>query len=164
MIRNIFLIILFLSAELFFAQESDWFPPSIPPTSNQINDVHFVDASTGWVVGYNGTILKTTDGGSNWTSQKSEFTLILYDVFFNDASNGWVIGRNDIPGYLPLVYITSDGGESWRARQTGASSPLYSISFVSSSEGWVVGYNGTIRKTTTAEKAGRDKQAVLLIV
>ncbi|MCK4448299.1 MAG: hypothetical protein KAW56_14610, partial [Candidatus Marinimicrobia bacterium] len=144
--KIILLCIVFAWVGQTFAQSSDWFPPSAPPTGNQINDLDFVDDSTGWAVGYNGIILKTTDGGASWTTQKIGAGMIYYDAFFIDSSNGWVIGRIDLLGYVPLIYITTDGGESWRIRQTGASTALYSISFVNHSEGWAVGCE--IRKTT----------------
>ena len=31
-----------------------------------ILSIYFVDQYTGWLVGENGSILKTTDGGDNW--------------------------------------------------------------------------------------------------
>ena len=31
-----------------------------------LHDVHFVNVSTGWAVGNQGVILRTTDGGRNW--------------------------------------------------------------------------------------------------
>jgi hypothetical protein len=33
-----------------------------------LRDVHFVDANTGVAVGDNGTLLRTTDAGANWTA------------------------------------------------------------------------------------------------
>ncbi len=32
-----------------------------------MNDVYFKDASNGWIVGAEGTILETTNGGGSWT-------------------------------------------------------------------------------------------------
>lgn len=39
------------------------------PTSGQ--DVFFVNNTTGWAVGYAGTIIRTTDGGASWQQQCS---------------------------------------------------------------------------------------------
>jgi photosystem II stability/assembly factor-like uncharacterized protein len=33
-------------------------------TTNTLRDIFFIDGSTGWAVGENGTVLKTTNGGS----------------------------------------------------------------------------------------------------
>ena len=41
-----------------------------------MNSVHFIDSSTGWAVGRNGTILKTTNGGSTFVENMiGEITL-----------------------------------------------------------------------------------------
>ena len=38
-----------------------------PGTSNLMLSVCFPGESTGYAVGYNHTVLKTTDGGNHWT-------------------------------------------------------------------------------------------------
>ena len=43
-----------------------------------------------WVI--NGTILRTTDGGSSWVPQTSGTTKTLYGVSFTDENNGTVVG------------------------------------------------------------------------
>ncbi|MCH8903844.1 MAG: hypothetical protein IIA45_08025 [Bacteroidetes bacterium] len=35
-------------------------------TTNTLWQVHFLVQDTGYVVGFNDTVLKTTDGGTNW--------------------------------------------------------------------------------------------------
>ncbi len=48
-----------------------------------------MDATTGYAVGDNGTILKTTDGGANWTAQTSGTTNNFFSVSFPvDAHTG----------------------------------------------------------------------------
>ncbi|HUW13030.1 MAG TPA: YCF48-related protein, partial [Anaerolineae bacterium] len=42
-----------------------------PWTDNALRGVVFIDADTGWTVGYQGTILHTRDGGDNWLHQPS---------------------------------------------------------------------------------------------
>lgn len=37
-------------------------------TTETLNNTHFVNNSIGFAVGNNGTIIKTTDGGTNWTN------------------------------------------------------------------------------------------------
>ena len=51
--------------------------------------VSFTDANNGTAVGDSGTILRTTNGGTNWTSQSSGTTNWLYGVSFTDANNGY---------------------------------------------------------------------------
>ena len=40
-------------------------------SSNWLSDIYFIDENYGWLVGNEGTILKTTDGGTTWVIQKS---------------------------------------------------------------------------------------------
>ena len=57
------------------------------------NALHFTDLLNGWVVGRGGLALKTTDGGTTWTTitttgQTSNSNSKA--VFFSDASHGWI--------------------------------------------------------------------------
>jgi hypothetical protein len=94
------------------------------------------------VVGDNGTILKTTNGGTNWTLQPSWATDGLYSVHFPDSSTGWAVGDNG------TILKTTNGGSFWATQQSGTVSSLYSVYFTNNSTGWAVGGNGTILKTT----------------
>ena len=58
----------------------------------------------GWAVGWGGTIVHTTDGGSNWSSQPSGTSNTLYDLAFTNASTGWVVG-----GMGTIVHTTNGG-------------------------------------------------------
>src|SRR5262249_42734877 len=70
-------------------------------TTYNLLGVSFTDADNGTVVGWgykhipgltfpNGTILRTTDGGTTWTEQSKGTTNSLYGVSFTDANNGTV--------------------------------------------------------------------------
>jgi len=71
----------------------------------------FTDKDHGWVVGGNGSILKTDNGGVNWISQTSGTTAQLNTVtFLPDGKHGWVAGNEGI------ILETSDGGATWIRR------------------------------------------------
>ncbi len=78
------------------------------------------------------TVIKTTDGGANWTLiDMKEHADNLIDIYFFDEDNGIVVGGKNadhcptcVPGYprprlskyeqlRPVVLRTSDGGASW---------------------------------------------------
>ncbi len=85
-----------------------WFHlPNAPDTTKY--NVFFIDQNTGWSVGYNGFIIKTTDGGDNWYSQSntSITSSTLYGVYATDINNVFVAGSSN-----SLVKST-DGGSSW---------------------------------------------------
>ena len=65
----------------------------------------------GWVVGHDSIVLKTTDGGDNWTVTKlaPELEQPLFDVWL-DASNGMAVGA-----YGAMI-VSDDGGDTWQKR------------------------------------------------
>ena len=59
----------------------------------ELNDVYFIDSKNGWAVGNKMTILRTSNGGTNWTidtltSQVKNNPLLV--VYFKDKLNGWM--------------------------------------------------------------------------
>ncbi len=62
-------------------------------TTDILRSSSFLDACTGWAVGGGGTILKTLDGGTNWTG--SILSSSLYDVFFT-RRGGWAVGQGGV--------------------------------------------------------------------
>ena len=57
-----------------------------------LNSLHFVTASTGWVVGGRGTILRTEDAGLSWVAESNLSGDELLDVTFSDAGQGCAVG------------------------------------------------------------------------
>jgi len=82
------------------------------PTQATLTALHFVDAQTGWAVGHDSVILKSTDGGASWRLVHSapELQQPLLDIWFRDARSGFAIGA------YGLFLQTSDGGASWQQR------------------------------------------------
>ena len=110
--------------------------------TTSLKKVCFVSARQGWVVGDNGTILRTTDGGITWVTLNSGTTTSLTCVSFVSASIGWVVGING------LILKTTDGGNNWTTQTSNTTKGFYGVSFVNATTGWAVGENGTIRGTT----------------
>ncbi len=73
-------------------------------TGENLKSVYFKDNNNGWAVGENGTILNTTNGGSEWTSQNSGTAQTLRSV-----SNGCIVGdsakiyKYDGTKWVPVV-------------------------------------------------------------
>ncbi len=73
------------------------------PSDETFRGVYFTDTSNGWAVGYEvdisfnliGKIYKTTNGGTNWTSEYSDTAIStpIYGVYFTDINNGWAVGQ-----------------------------------------------------------------------
>ena len=111
--------------------------------SNNLLSVYFTDANTGYAVGKAGTILKTTNGGTNWTALTSGITDELDAVCFTNANTGYAIGT--------VILKTTDGGTTWTNVYTSPYQyALRSVYFVNATTGYVVGMGmmgGTILKT-----------------
>ncbi|MBN2464215.1 hypothetical protein JXD38_01130, partial [candidate division WOR-3 bacterium] len=55
--------------------------------------IAFCDSMHGAIVGNNGLILRTSNGGQTWASDESEFTSDLYDVCMLDSTHAWAVGE-----------------------------------------------------------------------
>jgi photosystem II stability/assembly factor-like uncharacterized protein len=89
-----------------------WTQAASVPTRNTLVGVTFIDNQTGFAVGHAATILKTIDGGQNWTLQNSERNgeTPLFAVYFADAQNGIAVGG------FSYTFETTNGGQSWSQR------------------------------------------------
>ena len=97
----------------------------------------------GWIVGTNGVIVLSEDGGITWRQVESGTTKSLEAVYFIDQNNGWVAGSNG------TILRTIDGGYHWFKQHSGVSANyLVSIHFTDASNGWIVGDGGTIIHTS----------------
>ncbi|MEN3158566.1 YCF48-related protein [Alkalimonas sp. NCh-2] len=87
-----------------------WQQADVPVRAN-LNAVTFVDASHGWAVGHDASILHTQDGGASWQLQQflPELDKPLLDVVFESREHGIAVGA------YGLMYRTRDGGTSWEA-------------------------------------------------
>lgn len=103
------------------------------PTNNNLSSVYFIDATTGYMVGELGTIVKTTDGGITWTSLISGTTKWINTVFFVNSNTGFVAGSGG------TILKTSNGGISWTLLNSGTSNELKTIHFFDENTGYVAG-------------------------
>ena len=72
----------------------------------EFRDVFFLDAKHGWIIGEKGTILYTSDGGTNWETQNSSTTARLNKMQFKNKKQGWIVGDEGI------FLHTENGGEN----------------------------------------------------
>ncbi len=101
-----------------------------------------MDSIHGWVAGYNGAILNSTDGGQNWYSQTSGVTDLIQDIFFLNQYNGWAVGD------YGKVLKTTDGGLTWLLRTDLSTKDLYKVLFTDINIGWIFGESGSCFRTS----------------
>jgi photosystem II stability/assembly factor-like uncharacterized protein len=119
-----------------------WTNQNPVPDGNDLWSTFFIDDSTGWIVGSDGFIKKTTNAGIDWALQNSSTTSILKSVQFVNQNIGWICGESG------LILKTTDGGLNWFPLTSGTTEHLTDIHFLDTSTGFAVGFSGTILKTT----------------
>jgi len=112
-----FLIILFIASLSLQLSGQNLKILSSPYFPETINDIKFIDTSTGWVCLNKGYVYKTTDGGQNWFEQTTGTTKNLVKISFVDLNLGWAAS---VDGY---VYKTTNGGDSWAEFYYGQAVP-----------------------------------------
>jgi len=94
-------------------------------TAYSLQALWFTSPNTGFGVGRDGLIIKTTDGGVSWNKMNSTTTENLWAVHFYDADTGYVAGGTQtISGF---VLKTTDGGNTWHEQFIPTWYPLYAI-------------------------------------
>lgn len=96
--------------------------------------IYFLDSLKGFMGGYPGKFLITTDGGINWGAAQIDSGAFAYFPplhfnFFNKLYGFAAGGAMDIAG---VVWKTTNGGESWRTSEVNSPDPIRAIHFFDS--------------------------------
>jgi photosystem II stability/assembly factor-like uncharacterized protein len=108
--------VLVLAAIFCQTANAEW----IKQTTNSFawyRDIHFLDHKRGWIVGSDGVMLSTIDGGATWLQAKKFTTDAFVQIYFENERNGWLLCERNIyaRGSDPTSYLrrTTDGGLTW---------------------------------------------------
>ncbi|HMQ80643.1 MAG TPA: YCF48-related protein [Ignavibacteria bacterium] len=150
-----FTVILFslLFTNLCYSQIG-WFWQNPMPTASHINDCFFVNQNTGFTVGYDGLVLKTTNAGSFWSQLNTNSIKTYTSVHFVSNEKGYLItGDESFPSNNYLL-LTTNSGLNWSNIFTFPNQHLTKILFLNESTGFITGgrywLGGRIHKTTNA--------------
>lgn len=100
------LLICLLSSSKLFSQIYNWYTLPNAPDGGRYEDLHFINANTGWLVHLNGIIYKTSDGGESWAYMDSVFQGSFRSVYFLNENTGWVGSLNT----NFILFKTTNGG------------------------------------------------------
>lgn len=108
--------------------------------------LHFVNKDTGWACGQSGAVIKTLDGGSNWTISETTVNNLLLKTHSYD---GQIVL---VTGYDGIILRSSDAGETFEQVSSGVGNgyDLWGVQMLNETLGWVCGLNQTLLKTTDA--------------
>ncbi|MBK9099684.1 MAG: T9SS type A sorting domain-containing protein [bacterium] len=103
-------------------------------SSSRLEDIQFIDENHGTVVGLNGTIVKTNDGGETWNAQYSGTTYALSSVCYVDTNIGTIVGS------MGTILRTTDGGANWVNQSIVDTMSLQTVYFSDENIGTAVGW------------------------
>ncbi len=105
------------------------------------NDIRFADANNGWIVGGNGIIRHTTDGGATpWTGQTSGTQFELLGIDFLNTMKGYACGRQGV------IIATSNAGATWAAQSSSMTAgSIWELDMVNDTTGFAVGDSGILK-------------------
>lgn len=120
---------------------SDW-ELTTSATSNDLLHVLFVNSNTGYACGDIGTIIRTTNGGINWTALASGTNEVLTSMAVNPANINVVYAA----GFNGALLKTTNAGNNWSLQSVGG---LYNaIVFKDANTGIAAGVGGIVYRTT----------------
>ncbi|GAB5464916.1 MAG: hypothetical protein Kapaf2KO_03520 [Candidatus Kapaibacteriales bacterium] len=132
-------------------------------TTQDLIATYWITSSTGFAVGYNGTIVKFTQGGGTWEYPSSGTADRLTDVFFTTNNNGFIVGSNG------TMLSTTDGGDTWNMVTLPAdndSQPLPTakkindINFLGNNNGYAVTDDGYLLWTSNGGATWSIQQVI----
>ncbi len=113
-------------------------------TTKDLYGLDFISPGTGSVVGQSGTILKTLNGGLNWSPQTSGTGVDLKDIRMLNKDTAVAVGKSG------TILRTSDKGITWGVITSPVATDLNAICFTDSFTGYIAGNNGVILKSVNS--------------
>ncbi len=95
----------------------------LPYDGDFFASIHFMDSTTGWIIGYNGTMLQTTDGGQTWHKPDIK-------IGGNGTNSFRKITGTDtreliITGNLGRLWRSDDAGKTWQQYKLPTDEDIY---------------------------------------
>ena len=109
--------------------------------------IYITQAQTGFVMGELGTLVKTTDGGQNWSIKPTGTSITLWESYFINDNTGW-IAEGNVESPPGIIIKTTDQGESWVTQYTSNTCWFTNVWFLNNQTGYAVGSSQKVIKTT----------------
>ncbi len=106
------------------------------------SDVFMTSNNTFYVTATTGTLVKTIDGGANFTVLTTNTQNNLNSVFFITPQIGWISGQGG------TVLKTINAGTTWTAQNLNTQTFIYQVFFIDQNIGWAVGAGEKVFATT----------------
>jgi photosystem II stability/assembly factor-like uncharacterized protein len=123
-----FLLLILIFTVINAAFSQNWIKQEANTSSN-LQDLFFVTHNKGFIVGTNGTLLQTTNGGLDWSIIPFNSTKNLRSIYFTDSLKGFLVSDYEL-------YKTEDGGQTWISQYSINGRDIH---FVDQDTGYVFG-------------------------
>ena len=124
-------------------------------TSQRFMSVWIIHPDTVFMSGNYGKIIRTVNGGTNWSTMYSDTNLQFWGLWFTSSLTGYVAGSNGV------IMKTTNTGVNWFTLTTPTSTALDGIWFVNENTGYVGGAN-IFLKTTDAGASWVNKTGLFI--
>lgn len=141
-IKRYIIIITVAITQLIIALQLQSSP--IPLSGSSLNKIFFVNNQIGYIIGNDGKMFKTIDGGTNWQPiiiiiNNATITEHLTDIHFTTEQNGLVTAHNG------NLYKTINGGATWSNPNIGGTTEnINSITHLGNGQYLIAGNNSTV--------------------
>ena len=105
-------VVFFVFTSLFSFAQNGWKVCNAPVFNNRVDDVFMVNTQIGYAASGDGKIVKTTDGGENWTLLL-QGTVYCRAVEFINEQKGFVGAFSFAGNTANILRRTTDGGATW---------------------------------------------------
>lgn len=153
--RKILLILLLHFSPIAYSQSNwEWVNPR--PTGSHFTSSHFINDQTGFASTVDATVLKTTNGGTNWTTIYTGYYRNFTSIYFLSKDTGFITTSDNSlpPPAQNFLLRTTNGGNNWNQLYAFNNSHLSQINFINNNTGFIIGgryhSGGYIFKTTNA--------------
>lgn len=124
-------------------------------TAQRFMSVWIIHPDTVLMSGNYGKIIRTVNGGTNWSTMYSDTNLQFWGLWFTSSLTGYVTGSNGV------IMKTTNNGINWFSLNSTSINALDGIWFVNENTGYVGGAN-VLLKTTDAGATWVNKSGLFI--
>ena len=128
----------YISGKILYSNDGglNWVEKTLP-VNKYFTKIFFTSIDTAYLMGEDGNILKTTNGGNTWISRNIAGQYVN-DIFFTDSYHGWAVGYQ-------FISKTTNGGINWST--TPITFMAGACSMIDELRGWIIGEEGEMMYT-----------------
>lgn len=143
-----------------YVEQTDWQLKS-SGIENNLYSIFFINNFSGVIVGTDGLILKSTDGGQYWNRINIKYKNDLHSICS-------VNGRTYCVGGNGILLKSNNNFQVWDRVNTNTNQTLFDINFIDDNTGFITGSGGVILKSddgglTWKKLASNDKENLFSI-